>query len=223
MFCRFCGKEIPEGGRFCVNCGRAADEEKAPGGTSRPDTANPGGQQNDTSRPDGQQAYTPVMPPVQADPAKNYPMAWFKFIIYFQLFANAAVMLYNAASGVFGLAYGGDAEFIYAVCPMLKAVDVIYGILCLAFAVTAVLIRQRLAHYRKNAPVWYLGYVGVVMASGLIYTFAVLAALGMVSATAMEAGAANIIGTVLGTVIGAAVFFPLNYVYFKKRKELFGN
>lgn len=202
MFCRFCGKEIPEGGRFCPCCGKEAD----------------------TAAVFQAGASAEGMPAaVRINPAQNYHMAWFKFIIYFQLFANAAVMLYNAASGVFGLAYGGDAEFIYAVCPMLKAVDVIYGILCLAFAVTAVLIRQRLAHYRKNAPVWYLGYVGVVMASGLIYTFAVLAALGTVSATAMEAGAANIIGTVLGTVIGAAVFFPLNYVYFKKRKELFGN
>ena len=106
---------------------------------------------------------------------------------------------------------------------MLKAVEVIYGIICLAFAVTAVLIRQRLAHYRKNAPVLYLGYVGIVMASGLIYTFAGLAALGTVSASVMDAGASGIVGNVLGTVIGAAVFFPLNYIYFKKREELFIN
>ena len=25
MFCRFCGKEIPEGGRCCINCGKEAD------------------------------------------------------------------------------------------------------------------------------------------------------------------------------------------------------
>ncbi|MDM8209750.1 zinc ribbon domain-containing protein [Mediterraneibacter glycyrrhizinilyticus] len=25
MFCRFCGKELPEGARFCNNCGRIAD------------------------------------------------------------------------------------------------------------------------------------------------------------------------------------------------------
>lgn len=86
---------------------------------------------------------------------------------------------------------------------------------------TAILVRQQLAHYKKNAPVFYLGYVGVVMASSLLYTFAVLAALGTVSSSSMEAGAASVIGTVLGTVIGAAVFFPLNYIYFKKRKELF--
>lgn len=200
MFCRFCGKEIPEGGRFCPSCGKEADTAAVfQAGSSA----------------EGM----PVA--VRINPAQNYRMAWFKFIIYFQLFANAAVMIYNAVTGIFGLAYGSDAEFIYAVCPALKAADVIYGILCLAFAVTAILVRQQLAHYKKNAPVLYLGYVGVVMASSLLYTFAVLAALGTVSSSSMEAGAASVIGTVLGTVIGAAVFFPLNYIYFKKRKELF--
>ena len=160
---------------------------------------------------------------VPADPAKVYRMAWFKFIIYFQLFANAVLMLFNAVSGISGLGYGDSAELIYAVCPMLKAVDVIYGVLCLAFAVTAVLVRQRLVRYRKNAPVLYLGYVGTVMAAGLIYTFAGVAALGTLSAFVMDAATSGIVGNVLGTVIGAAVFFPLNYIYFKKRKELFIN
>ena len=62
-----------------------------------------------------------------------------------------------------------------------------------------------------------------LMASGLIYTFAALAALGMISASVMETGAAGIAANVLGAVVGAAVFFPLNYVYFNKRKELFIN
>lgn len=202
MFCRFCGKEIPEGGRFCPCCGKEADTAAVfQAGASA----------------EG------IPAAVRINPAQNYHMAWFKFIIYFQLFANAVVMVYNVVAGIFGLAYGDDAGFVYAVCPMLKAVDVIYGIICLAFVVTAILIRQRLARYKKNAPVLYLGYVGVVMASGLIYNFAVLAALGTVSESAMEAGSSNIIGTVLGMVIGAAVYFPLNYIYFKKRKELFIN
>ena len=88
MFCRFCGKEIPEGGRFCPGCGKEADTAA------------------------GFQAQTTAerMPAaVPVDPAKNYRMAWFKFIIYFQLFANAVVMVFNAASGIFGLAYGDDA------------------------------------------------------------------------------------------------------------------
>ncbi len=253
MFCRFCGKEIPEGGRFCVNCGRAVDVENAPRetsqpdtaypsgqqestsqpdtaypsgqqeSTSRPDTAYPGGQQGDTSRPDGQQAYTPVMPPMQVNPAQNYRMAWFKFIIYFQLFANMAIMLYNALHGFFGITYGDDAALIYAVCPGLKAVDVIYGIICLVFIAGAVFIRQSLAHYKKNAPVMYILFIAVVQVAGLIYTFASLIVINMSVPYAVESGIADVAANILGIVLGMAIFIPLNYVYFKKRKELFIN
>ena len=34
---------------------------------------------------------------------------------------------------------------------------------------------------------------------------------------------AKVCAALVGTVIGAAVYFPLNYVYFKKRKDLFVN
>lgn len=196
MYCRFCGKEIPEGARFCINCGKEVDVAET---------------------------YSPVNPAVVVNPAQNYHLAWFKFIIYFQLFAIAAVMTCNAVTCLFGLAYGDDAGLIYGICPPLKAIDMIYGIICLGVAVTAIFVRQRMAHYREKAPVLYMGFIGVVMALGLLYNFAVLAALGTVSSSVMESGAANVAGTVLGTVIGAVVYFPLNYIYFKKRKELFVN
>ena len=73
MFCRFCGKELPEGARFCNNCGRIAD----------------------------------VMPLQQA--ARRRPMAWCKFIIYFQLFANAAGNLIIAFMWITCLEYGESA------------------------------------------------------------------------------------------------------------------
>ena len=61
------------------------------------------------------------------------------------------------------------------------------------------------------------------MASSLVYLFAAMAALATVSSDAVFTATGDIVGTVLGTLIGAAVFLPLNYVYFKKRKELFVN
>ena len=222
MYCRFCGKEIPEGGRFCINCGKEVDvTDTAQAGVSQTENPAPGARQPWEN--EYQQPYPRVNPDVLINPAKNYHLAWFKFIIYFQLFANAAVMVYNAVTCLFGLAYGDDAAVVYAVCPGLKVVDVIYGIICLCAAVTAILIRQRLGHYKKNAPVFYMSFVGAVMALGLLYNFAVLAVLNTVSSSVMQAGAANMAETVLGTVIGAAVYFPLNYIYFKKRKELFVN
>ena len=121
MFCRFCGKELPEGARFCNNCGRIAD----------------------------------VMPLQQA--ARRRPMAWFKFIIYFQLFANAACNLIIAFMWITGLHYGESAELYYETCPPLKAVDVIYGLICIACAVGAILVRQKLAELMRYAVIVIVG------------------------------------------------------------------
>lgn len=85
MFCRFCGKELLEGARFCNNCGRRAD----------------------------------VMPLQQA--VHRRPMAWFKFIVYFQLFANAAGNLIIAFMWITGLHYGKSAGLYYEVCPPAKS------------------------------------------------------------------------------------------------------
>ena len=190
MFCRFCGKEIPEGGRFCPGCGKEAD------------TAAEFQAQTTAER-------MPAAVPV--DPAKNYRMAWFKFIIYFQLFANAVVMVFNAASGIFGLAYGDDAGLIYGFCPMLKAVDVIYGIICLAFAVTAVLIPPETGTLQKKcscAVSWICWHSNGVRTD--LYTFFCPGwqLSGAVSASVMDAGASGIVGNVLGTVIGSSCIFP---------------
>ena len=167
MFCRFCGNEIPEGGQFCANCAKAVEAEAASqpdaqqASAPQPETqqsynSQPGGQQPyNTYQPGGQQPY----PQVQVNPVQNHPMAWFKFIIYFQLFANMVIMVYNALHGFLGIAYGDDAALIYAFYPGLKAVDVIYGLICIALIVGAFIVRQRLAHYKKNAPMQYILFV----------------------------------------------------------------
>lgn len=230
MFCRFCGNEIPEGGQFCANCGKVVEAGAAaqPGeqqtDTSQTDgqqgyNTQPGRQQEYTSQPGGQQPY----PQVQVNPVQNHPMAWFKFIIYFQLFANMVLMLYNVLHGFLGIAYGDDADLIYAICPGLKAVDVIYGFICIALIAGAFIVRQRLAHYKKNAPMQYIVFVAAVLVLGLLHTIAGVAVIGATVPYAVEAGVVDVAGNILGTVVGAAIFIPVNYIYFNKRKELFVN
>lgn len=220
MFCRFCGNEIPEGGQFCANCGKAVEAEA----DSQPDAQQasapqPETQQSYNSQPGGQQPY----PQVQVNPVQNRPMAWFKFIIYFQLFANMVIMVYNALHGFLGIAYGDDAALIYAFYPGLKAVDVIYGLICIALIVGAFIVRQRLAHYKKNAPMQYILFVAAVLVMGLLHTIAGVAVISAAVPYAAGAGMADVAGNILGTVIGAAIFIPVNYIYFNKRKELFVN
>ena len=231
MFCRFCGNEIPEGGQFCANCGKAVEAEAASqpdaqqASAPQPETqqsynSQPGGQQPyNTYQPGGQQPY----PQVQVNPVQNHPMAWFKFIIYLQLFANTVIMVYNALHGFLGIAYGDDAALIYAFYPGLKAVDVIYGLICIALIVGAFIVRQRLAHYKKNAPMQYILFVAAVLVMGLLHTIAGVAVISAAVPYAAGAGMADVAGNILGTVIGAAIFIPVNYIYFNKRKELFVN
>lgn len=206
MFCRYCGKEIPEGAKFCVGCGREVSAQ---------DNSGQNAQQPQNFQAGEQQSWP--------NPPQIYPMKWFKFIIYFQLFASAVLMAISAIVLITGAQYEGAAELVYLVCPPLKAVDVIYGIVCIAITVCAILIRQRLAHYVKGAPALYIGFTTAVMASSLVYLFAAMGALSTVSSDAVFTATGDIVGTVMGTLIGAAIFLPLNYVYFKKRRELFVN
>lgn len=185
MFCRFCGKELPEGARFCNNCGRAAD----------------------------------VMPLQQA--VRRRPMAWFKFIIYFQLFANAAGNLIIAFMWITGLHYGESAGLYYEVCPPLKAVDVIYGLICIACAVGAILVRQKLAHYKKSAPAWYIGFIAVSLILSLISSVAVYVAVTFASEGYLEIKLAELMRYAVIVIAGVCFHIPLNYVYFIKRKDLF--
>ena len=187
MFCRFCGKELPEGARFCNNCGRIAD----------------------------------VMPLQQA--ARRRPMAWFKFIIYFQLFANAACNLIIAFMWITGLHYGESAELYYETCPPLKVIDVIYGLSCIACAAVAIVVRQKLAHYEKNGPKGAIGFIAVTLILRLISYVAVYLAVTFASEGYLEIKLAELMRYAVIVIAGVCFHIPLNYVYFIKRKDLFVN
>ena len=189
MFCRFCGKELPEGARFCNNCGRIVD----------------------------------VMPLQQAQAVRRRPMAWFKFIIYFQLFANAACNLIIAFMQITGLHYGESAGLYYEVCPPLKVIDVIYGLSCIGCAAGAIVVRQKLTHYKKNAPTWYIGFIVVTLILGLISSAAVYLAATFASEGYLEIKLAELMRYAVFVIAAVCFHTPLNYVYFIKRKDLFVN
>ena len=105
-------------------------------------------------------------------------MAWFKFIIYFQLFANAA---------------------------------------------GAIVVRQKLAHYKKNAPTWYIGFIAVTLILGLISSVAVYLAVTFASEGYLEIKLAELMRYAVIVIAGVCFHIPLNYVYFIKRKDLFVN
>lgn len=198
MFCKNCGAAIEEGQTSCPVCGTAVPSE-----SERSVSA--------------QYAYPP---------ATALPMKWYKFLINFMLFFSAAI---NAISGVqliIGDQYrDGNVDMsglVYSQFGALKTVDVVAGIVLIAFALFTLYVRSRLAGYCKNGPkmlllLYILGFAYTVLYTAAVYI--TLASYGV---------SLNIVdflltdgATVLTTAVEDGVMIVINLEYFRNRKHLF--
>lgn len=87
----------------------------------------------------------------------------------------------------------------------------------------AIVVRQKLAHYKKNAPTWYIGFIAVTLILGLISSVAVYLAVTFASEGYLEIKLAELMRYAVIVIAGVCFHIPLNYVYFIKRKDLFVN
>lgn len=211
MYCRFCGTKIPDNVKFCPECGAnlapvpsAAPEESAPAAPAVPEIPTP---------------YDPA--PYSADPfasadvaaAPQRGMKWFKFIIYFQLWASMLVYLVTAGKYFTGAYYEGSAEMVYRFFPALQPLDIVMGVFCLALAVYAVIVQRALAKFRAKGPMmYYLTYI-VDTAVTVLYLLIASIIIGQSVFTAEVAGG----------IIGSLVMLFVNIPYFNNRKHLFVN
>lgn len=146
---------------------------------------------------------------------RELPMNWYKFLIWIALWINAA------ANIMFGVQYiGGSAqtEEILAAFPILKTVDIVYGVLTVGLAVLALYTRFALAGYKRNAPKLIVGVYAYGLVTSLIYNIAVL----MITSSAYDQ--VTLIITLMSVIVSTALSAAMvgcNYVYFKKRKHLF--
>ena len=211
MYCRFCGTKIPDNVKFCPECGAnlapvpsAAPEESAPAVPAAPEIP-----------------VSPAPAPYSAEPsdpvggiaAPQRGMKWFKFIIYFQLWAGMLVNLVTAGKYFTGAYYEGNAEMVYRFFPALQPLDIIMGVVCLALAVYAVVVQRALAKFRAKGPMmYYLIYI-VSTAGTVLYLLIGSIILGQSAFTAETAG----------SFLGALVMIFINIPYFNNRKHLFVN
>lgn len=145
MFCKNCGAAIEEGQTSCPVCGTAVPSE-----SERSVSA--------------QYAYPP---------ATALPMKWYKFLINFMLFFSAALNAIDGVQFIIGDQYYKDgpidvAKAIYSQFGALKTVDVVAGIVLIAFALFTLYTRSRLAGYCKNGPkmlllLYILGFAYTVL------------------------------------------------------------
>ena len=216
MYCRFCGTKIPDNVKFCPECGAnlapvpsAAPEESAPAAPAAPEIPTPFDPTPYDPAPYSADSFASA--DVAAAPQRG--MKWFKFIIYFQLWAGMLVYLVTAGKYLTGAYYEGSAEMVYDFFPALQPLDIVMGVFCLALAVYAVVVQRALAKFRAKGPMmYYLMYI-VNTAVTVLYLIIGSIIIGQSAFTA----------EVAGSIIGSIVMLFVNIPYFNNRKHLFVN
>lgn len=216
MYCRFCGTKIPDNVKFCPECGAnlapvpsAAPEESVPAAPAAPEIPTPFDPTPYDPAPYSADSFASA--DVAAAPQRG--MKWFKFIIYFQLWASMLVNLVTAGKYFTGAYYEGNAEMVYRFFPALQPLDIVMGVVCLALAVYAVVVQRALAKFRAKGPMmYYLMYI-VNTAVTVLYLLIGSIIIGQSAFTA----------EVAGSIIGSIVMLFVNIPYFNNRKHLFVN
>lgn len=235
--CLKCKHLIDSKMKFCNNCGgsefievasnetTASDTESKPSGQAenqQPSSANtaneaPQKSQNSSSDPANHQSFTQYLNYEETPHAAPYSMNWYKFLIYFALWAGA---FGNAVYGILyinGMIYsavsGGQltAEMIYGTFKSVQYIDIIHGVLQIARAGVAIYTRFCLAKYKSNGPMCVYVLYGANVVLPLIYNISVFAVTGV-----NTFGASSIFGLIVSGVVLA-----LNYKYFSKRDFMF--
>ena len=245
--CPSCGTACDDAQTVCPRCGAALPSQQPYGYGQQPYGQQPYGQQPYGQQPYGQQPYGQQpygqqpygqqpygqqpygQQPYGQQPYGQQPypqaipglgMKWFKFIIYFQLFAAAVLNLISGLTIFTGSYYGGkdEAALVYMVFPNLKTLDIFYAICLIALAAADIFVRMRLAGFRTNAPKLYLGVLAAAVAVSLIYIVAFFMILGDFSGL-MDL--TSVISQYVSQLITSVVMIIVNAVYFKNRAPLF--
>lgn len=145
------------------------------------------------------------------------PMKWFKFLIYFALFASCVLYVYNGITALTGSHYDGMKDLVYRYFPGLKTADTLYGILCLALAAFAIYVRFQLAAFKANSPKLLNALYICGILAAVIYVIAVQ--IGTDGQIPLDDAISNI----TADAVVAIVMVGVNTVYFKKRQHMFVN
>ena len=156
-------------------------------------------------------------PVAQESAQREMPMKWYKFLIYFSLFAGAVLNVINGISVLTGLQYDtqeeGLAALVYETFPGLKGVDVFFSLGVIALGVFGLFVRFQLSGFKKNAPVLLT----------FLYVFTAIINVGYAALASSMTGLELFDSYLVGNIIGQILMAVVNYVYFKKRAHLFIN
>ncbi len=139
----------------------------------------------------------------------NYGMKWYKFLIYFSLFASAILNGFTAIGY-----FAGTAAFsaFYSSYPALQFLDILAGLFFVVVAIVSIYTRQALVNYRRIAPLLVVGLYIVNALFTVFYEIVVSVIVGTLTISVMS--------TALSVGVAVAIGYA-NYIYFQKRAALF--
>lgn len=212
MYCRFCGKQIPDNAKFCSECGAnlapapsTAPEESAPAVPMASDVPTAPAMPSQGT-PDPAAAVGVIATPQRG-------MKWFKFIIYFQLWASLLSALIAAEKYFTGAYYEGYADWAYSFYGGLRELDICMGILYIALGVYAVFVQRSLAKLRAKGPVMYYSFCAASIALALLN----------VIAASLIVGYSLFSADIAAELAPSVILLFINIRYFNNRKHLFVN
>lgn len=145
---------------------------------------------------------------------REFPMKWFQFIIYVQLFASALIGIIRGFGTLENDRFGSGIT-IFGRTLSDNPLDIVAGVLMIGLSGYAIFVRQRLAHFKKNAHKMYLFYLGANMATNVLYMFAAVIMMSM------HSPGKYFYNMNFQSILTDIILFIANIVYFNKRKELF--
>ncbi|PHU33767.1 zinc ribbon domain-containing protein [Pseudobutyrivibrio ruminis] len=149
-------------------------------------------------------------------PAPQLGLKWAHFLSYFALWLGAllnVIVAFTVFTGSIYSAQGIEAEYVYAVFPGLKPVDMIYGVALLVLAVLGVITAVSIIKYKKNAG---------TLVCAMYLVSAIVAFIYLVGASSVLGQFAGNSSSVASIIVGIVMFF-VNKIYFGNRKDIFVN
>lgn len=194
MFCLKCGARLDDNATFCPACGAAQRNGAQPSSTRTP-------------------------APVKVD--DGTPMNWYKFLIYFALFAGPLLNLISGFRLMTGSVYDGVENYVYAVFDGLETLDMIVGLGMLALAALGIYTRFRLAGFYSNGPQMLLMTYAADAALSLIYIIGFY--MVMPDSVSRYMDTSDVLTSYfVGLGVSVAMIFA-NKTYFGKRAHMFKN
>jgi len=147
---------------------------------------------------------------VQYAESTGIAMRWYKVLTLVLLYLAALANAYNAFQLLTGNAYEGMASYFYQAYPAMHIVDILIGLISLAFVWLNLYARMRLAQFGREAPRLYLI---LLIANAVIRTISALVTFAITG----YIDNATFVGSIAGGIVG----YALNRIYFSKRQHLF--